>query len=129
MKQSVNIAQLNELSEKGQKRLRKWWKPQPFDLFYNRIRLFDRRKPPESHVYVVDGLLFDVESTKHMRPQDVVVADLPILSIGQMIEFLDEHNKDKLTYALIDPDSENNWPVNELCDKLWEAVKEALEKK
>ncbi len=50
------------------------------------------------------------------------------LSIGQMIEFLDKHDKDKLTYVLIDSDSENNWAVNELCDRLWEAVKEVLEK-
>ena len=40
---------------------------------------------------------------------------LPLLSIGQMIEFLDDNKK-------------GWWGLNadELCDKLWEAVKEVL---
>ncbi len=62
-----------------------------------------------------------------------------LLNIGQMIEFLDEHSKDfglrlhkhngKLLTD-IDPmikDEIEDEP--ELCDALWEAVKEILEKK
>lgn len=65
-----------------------------------------------------------------------------LLSIGQMIEFLDEHENIKGMYfgsgsigweweneeSNLDMFRTNKFP-NELCDALWEAVKEVLEKK
>jgi hypothetical protein len=55
-------------------------------------------------------------------------------TIGQMIEFLDEHNEffalEKLTvFSFVLNDGENGGIVNkEPCDALWEAVKEVLNK-
>ena len=81
MKQHITNKQLNELSEKGRKKLEKW---------------LDERATMlgEQH---------------------------PQVSIGQMIEFLGTNGLDM----------EIDIPhimENHLCDKLWEAVKEILEK-
>lgn len=61
-------------------------------------------------------------------------AELPLLTIGQMIEFLDEDNRWEMTeykpfkhgtgYKDIPWDNKQ-----ELCDALWEAVKEVLNDK
>ncbi|HEC65799.1 MAG TPA: hypothetical protein ENI23_10915 [bacterium] len=65
-------------------------------------------------------------------------SNLPLLSIGQMIEFLDENKEltteyiaksGLLTPSNIDSFKKISWkPNTELCDSLWEAVKEVLEK-
>lgn len=54
----------------------------------------------------------------------------PLLSIGQMIEFLDEHKYfygEDVTASFWLPGLD--WrEINKMCDFLWEAVKEVLEK-
>jgi len=89
MKQHITVKQLNELSEKGKKRLRKWW---------------DK----------------DEQYVKHYP--------LPLLSIGQMIEFLVKNDAfdDNWQGSVILPCRFDE--INKLCDALFSAVKEVLEK-
>lgn len=49
-------------------------------------------------------------------------------TIGQMIEFLDEHKKGSWINVFVDWDMEQIQNQNNVCDALWEAVKEILEK-
>ena len=67
MKQHITPEQLNELSDKSKDKLRKWWKPEVGDI------------NQDGHAYVVSHKSELFKKTK----------DLPLLSIGQMIEFLD----------------------------------------
>ena len=123
MKQHITPKQLNELSEKGKERLRKWWKPKYADFFY----CFYQKK---RFLYGV----FDLVSASSM--EKINDDDFPLLSIGQMIEFLDWplviNSYVKIT------DRSEGWVVKkikytinedkELCDALWKAVKEVLER-
>lgn len=99
MKQHITLEQLNELSEEARLRLKTWWK-----------------------------------ENYHILP-----SDYPTPNIGHMIEFLDLRLRDieyevDMWYVRIfnydkPSDSEEylqtiNYP--ELCDALWEAVKENL---
>lgn len=121
MKQNITNDQLNKLSEKGKERLRKWW-------FKEGI---GKGKKDGTGYYVA----------------------LPLLSIGQLIEFLDEHINTSTTKIIITTGLRKNewfpraekWAVgyggndemvkisrhnyfkNDLCDALWQAVKEILE--
>ncbi len=66
----------------------------------------------------------------------------PLLSMGQMLEFLDEKKKWKMFMSINHFTGSNCWGImdglnqgrpvlyssKELCDALWEAVKEILEK-
>ena len=129
MKQHITPKQLNELSEKGKKRLRKWWKPIDGDL-YARF----------SNNMIWPMLAHGVAKLKKEN-------NLPLLSIGQMIEFLIVKNP--LAVILIDgdlytevapngaaiddglitdDDSEKIFKKENTCNALWEAVKDVLDK-
>ncbi len=112
MKQYVEISQLNELSEKGKENLLRWCKSKC-------------DSGDEAHNY------WDMGNV-HLETKDKPVC----LSVGQMIEFLNDANFLELQYHL----GENNkWRVNwnkdkridkfsqELCDALFEVVKELLD--
>ena len=126
MKQYITEKQLNELTDKQKDKLR-GWSGDP-------RKLATRLKPNEIEQAILDNYL-----------------DLPLLSIGQMIEFLDEYwNKfeqlydetdgekgefeDRCLYRCADgcwyvqdPLDNNPGEQFELCDALWEAVKEILQ--
>ena len=129
MKQHITVEQLNELSEKGKEKLGKWWKPIVGDWFdddgYMRIIPDDETKG----AFVLNSF------------------HTPLLSIGQMIKFLDEHRSKDMKYywgvAHVETPSENVWYVGDdgqdelsrtkheskdLCNVLWGAMKEVLEK-
>jgi hypothetical protein len=125
MKQNITVEQLNELSEKGKEELDKWC-----------IK--------NGHITQEEKELF-----REISPNKP--SGLLLLSIGQMIEFLDvndfyclnisrqikKDNKkmkkpqwgvfDIGTY-FSDNITTNGFIKLELCDALWEAVKEFLEK-
>lgn len=133
MKQNITIEQLNELGEKGKERLREWWKPKEFDLYISR------------YGYEVNGWEVDndgcVSFDEENKLDKVNDGDskwekcYPLLSIGQMVEFLDE-NKIMLQFDNYGRKYENEKDVKhfhigfneQLCDNLWLAVKEVLEK-
>lgn len=107
MKQFITIEQLEELNEKQKNNLSVWY---------------------HDHSSHVDQ---EVET-------DIPRHNLPLLSIGQMIEFLDEVEGNSyidVSYG-IDAEWRNIGPITlwdsdkkeNLCDSLWKAVKEALEK-
>ncbi len=119
MKQHITVDQLNELSEEHRESIRELWKPMVGDVYFNFSSL---------HTDAVNN-------RTTIKP-----SYLPLLSIGQMIEYLDEH------YSLLEivkGQLSNSWHIQdrslpsivnlpkfeeELCDRLWSAVKEVLNK-
>lgn len=103
MKQNITPQQLSQLSDKGIERLREWWKPNNFDLFY------------------------DIEDTTHdiVTPENIdKLKDwkdiYPLLSIGQMIELLEDEwmricvfNKSILPIYY----RKGSWSIEKLCIK------------
>lgn len=121
MKQNITIEQLNELSDKGKEKLREWWKPKEGDL-------------TDCGTYYYDG-----EYVFFENKMDGNQKCYPLLSIGQMIEFLDDNKM----IMDIDPHYQIGylhgekfivggkticWWDKELCDVLWLAIKKVLEK-
>lgn len=127
MKQHITPEQLNELSEKGKERLKEWWiKDERSDMF-------------EATIVVAHPEYNTPISLSDMADRVGWYTDkgcYPLLSSGQMIEFLDEHSKSGHDYWIDkindwNYDAEIYWIENapkrlELCDALWEAVKEVL---
>lgn len=113
MKQYITIEQLNELSYDAKRALRKWWKPKLGDWYVCEHPAWS--KTPALATY------------KHHAWKSK--RGYPLLSIGQMIEFLNEH-PEKFDLSKRgqwgDGYFDFNWD-GELCDMLWEQVKEVLE--
>ena len=114
MKQNISAEQLNELSNGGGEKLRKWWKPRWGDLYKSKYG---------EHVIEVEGQGNPALS----GTEDDYGDDLPLLSIGQMIEFLGDDWYFEVFTANDIGDVLKSYD-GELCDSLWEAVKEVLEK-
>lgn len=121
MKQHITVEQLSELYDCDQDILFQWWKPNYGDLFYDSAHGVISYSSPT---------LFRRRAKEHRL--------IPLLSIGQMIEFLDEQKwKDGLSighyvngWVVGDEfhgDYSKYWTSPELCDALWEACKEILE--
>jgi len=123
MKQYITREQLDELSEGGKERLLDWWQ-------YS------------SGGFVVD-YLGGCGDSDHCESIVSSFADIEgnLLSIGQMIEFLFDndygpqiHSNDTAFYWTVEPEKKldcwkkDKYENSELCDALWEAVKEILEK-
>lgn len=118
MKQHITVKQLDELSKRGKKKVWKWC---------------------EDRDYLVESVIFHREHKKVHEKSEVI---LPLLSIGQMIEFLAGKYKDlhfqKAEFGRWDilncySDVKHKWSLplqssSKLCDALWEACQEALEK-
>ncbi len=108
MKQYIKTEQIQELSPSAKNILTKWW-------YGKRYQYND----------------FDADGDEIREP---------LMSIGQMIEFLDEHGIKEIKFkkmlsgsyrVMIWKDSEDMFNGEqgseiELCDALWEAVKEVL---
>ena len=145
MKQHITVKQLNELSEKGKERLREWWKPELGDKFVQKHYHEQKKKVIEQVFVECDG--WHCSNCEGDTPYSGKL-DLPLLSIGQMIEFLDNQNEieDSETLNLFtDYDSGHVkcWVIQKLnfkgdqiycfashkanlCDVLWEAVRQVL---
>lgn len=137
MKQHLSINDLNQLSEKGKIKLREWWKPEYGDFVA--IKYYFQRKYREK-IYI-DELGYDLVD-EVMGITDLNESALPLLSIGQLIQFLDEHNPsgkgfskidatkgtDGLNYFWVVVQYDKYYKELELCDSLWMAVKDILEK-
>lgn len=120
MKQHITKDQVLELSENGQRKLREWWFPKANmgDVYQE-----DEIEPEESIMCCEDEI----------EDRETVI---PLLSIGQMIDFLD--SEQKYTFSIFRRTVDWKVIVNEsqygkvlgqeLCDSLWEACKDILEK-
>jgi hypothetical protein len=129
MKQHITVEQLNEVSENGKNILRKWWKPAVGDMVYWNDIYGPLTKNGE-------GYWDDMENSDFNKNDYS-----PLLSIGQMVEFLDEYlfqKKDdwsihvgKGGYMFVTAKETIKRQPKEgleikLCDALWKAVKEVL---
>jgi len=98
MKQTISIQDLQGLSEKGKERLVKWYEEKKGTHWISSTEV------------LVDGVF------------------LPQMSIGELIEFLDEHDTNGYLlegYSISGHYGKDGEP--ELCDLLWKDVKEILE--
>ena len=127
MKLHINQEDLNQLNEKRKERLRKWWKPQEGDrIFFDRwdcdgiVRWIDDKKMKvDCSGSPMDDIWNLPQNTESAIMDWGINEPIPLLSIGQMIEFLIDHNSN---YGPIDD------LTSDICDLLWPAVKEILEK-
>jgi len=120
MKQHIMTEQIKELSGKGKRK------------YINTFWQTYKGKPIDS---VQDG-----QTGRIYTKKDLPIEWYPVLSIGEMIEFLAEEKEEfSIYYAYsngydfqTDCNSSGEWDYiknsKELCDVLWEAVKEVLEK-
>ena len=106
MRQHISIEQWNELSEKGKETLKKWGKK-----------------------YGLDEICGECHYGNEWWGNKINP-----LSIGQLIEFLDENNilavdENALLLLPVVRDNSKGGLRENICDALWEAVKEILETK
>ena len=111
MKQKITVEQLNELSDKGKKKLFKWALKKKYYYYHG---------PSQS--VTPDGAVINKDYEKYCVMDN--------LSIGQMIEFLVENkwiNSDVEIFTVGELNPTFSWQDN-LCDSLWIVMKEILEK-
>jgi hypothetical protein len=130
MKQRITIEQIEELTDSQKSKLNEWWKPAIGDPFINQrgMKLF-----VDETIEGVNGLQIRFVSVPITYPYQSHDEDgqslihksrcLPVLSIEQMIEYLNDNN--------IRPDLiESNrwwidrWEKRDSCDQLWDRVKQ-----
>jgi hypothetical protein len=136
MKQHITPEQLQELSEEQKERLRSWWRPEKGDRYvtytFKHTKIIKELGGENGGIYDIYG----------KRTPDGVPC-LPLLSVGQCIELLEE--KDPGSWRICCSKS-GGWYITssnlyapkyhiitdggkdfvELVDALWQAVKEVL---
>jgi len=133
MKLYITPQQLGELTDAQKQVLKDWWKPSVGDWIYTTAWADSETK---------NDLVLCMSSPAGMMWSFLLREAMPLPSIGQMIEFLQE-SRHYIENTYIDGvllhDYKNTiggsacdsfgigWD-NELCDALWEAVKEELKK-
>lgn len=138
MKQHITVEQLNQLSEEAKERLREWWEPNEGDWFYDYTRRDYTYSDDLTNQYAGQWveMLYSSRGDDYesIYPKELA---LPLLSIGQMIEFLVingrpikvDRYRDWHIFDASDGDVFLTWDKDifpELCDALWEAVKHVL---
>jgi hypothetical protein len=139
VKRRITPEQLQELTEEQKVKLREWWRPERLDAYYNenshwyRAVLYSGIGPHDLQVIYHEG------STAMDAQFDYLKLCIPLLDMGQMVEFLQD-NDNNIRY---DPFEENSiqifkngeWGRNshyvsllnkDICDTLWKAVKAVL---
>ena len=147
MNEHINKDQLAELSLGGQKNLHSWFinNQQPGEVY----KLFhptdlDNEKPSVSMMCTdfenCPTIILNENYYPELEyPQHENWECLPLLSIGQMIEFLSDtgnnfwisYDRNPMLWSYTKgktPHPEDQNTIPEICDALWEAVKEELEK-
>lgn len=127
MKQHITIEQLNELSDSAKSALRDWCKDDQGSMW-----AFYEKAVNKWYDYSISG--DDSSAGKVIRyPSGKEGKAYPLLSIGQMIEFLKNETNFNIDYSGLDDTwgvrlEEKEFGNKELCDALWSAVKTVLEK-
>jgi hypothetical protein len=135
MKQRITIKELNKLTDAQKERLREWWIPEWGDHFF----LVGRSELEEDIVTGIQRNTTDMETPEYVEGTDRIsslIDDwmfdksecLPLVSIGQMIAFI----QDKKPLKSMAKSRFDKWAVNidtatlgykdELSDSLWETV-------
>ncbi|MDQ0873805.1 hypothetical protein QFZ77_002464 [Paenibacillus sp. V4I3] len=145
MKQRITIEDLNTLTDEQKVHIQKWWKPKQGDyalsaennnqsngktVVLSTVAKHPREFYGEKGVFVA-FFVYENKDNGHMGNLDKLY---PLLSIGQMIEFLrnqtefslDTH-KDKFGVSFKQDDGKYiSWDKVELCDALFAAVKQVI---
>jgi hypothetical protein len=133
MKRRITEEQLMELTDEQKQRLREWWKIGKGDIFHSThfSGLYDYHIAIDVYNYTILDWITGVELDKDTC--------LPLLDIGQMIDLLTQREGFpnlyisnypgvktwELTY-ICNPNIEAEIETTELCDALWESVKQVL---
>jgi hypothetical protein len=139
MKQHITTDQLDELSEKGKKRLKKWClkKTRAGERWtipnnggvgiaqYDYNSSYNTKK--QNRIQYIDEGEVRSDRTQLTDEEHNGEYPLPLLSIGRMVEFLGENWEWRQREAGMCPDNKALHPKY-LCDGLWKATKEILEK-
>ncbi|HYD92480.1 MAG TPA: hypothetical protein VEA37_13465 [Flavobacterium sp.] len=131
MKQRITVEQVTQLTDKQEEKLKQWWRP----MFGDHFVVIDGR----TICYVVNYYSGDIVTLGKRESFIEKSKCLPLLSIGQMVELLKDKEafKSSLGYA---PSAVVEFPNGwlaidwyhankkglELCDILWEAIKNEL---
>lgn len=138
MKQHISNKQLNELSKKGKEKLVEWYLNR-IEFDDDIVHLWLPEEKMEHHGYWDEEREF--EKAGYLgKIRSYGGEMLPLLSLGQMIEFLDERERYSFAKQNMSSHFLYYWTVRkttekqhisrrkELCDALWQAVKLILEK-
>lgn len=119
MKQHITVKQLGELSKGGKNKLHTWWEVSETDLIS--VRGEEKRIGTED-------CSCECEAPSISGIEDNLYAEvLPLLSIGQMLEFLSDNLIEGANIFDMPSIRAGRITQHELCDFLWEAVKSILE--
>jgi hypothetical protein len=110
MKRRINPEQLQELTEEQQQRLREWWELTAWDV----IAVYET----ECTCRISNVLEETMKTTKNKC--------LPLLDIGQMIELLNDAEQSSKIFKIMRRVDDCIIDIQELCDALWQAVKQVL---
>lgn len=113
MKRRITVEQLQELTEEQQERLRGRWKPECYDVYWTSAF--------EDSCNIV---LTDEYGNVNGYVKNNMELCLPLLDIGQMIELL-QNNLYTKPISTKGPMYFSTANIN-LCDDLWEAVKQVI---
>jgi hypothetical protein len=121
VKQRITVEQYKELTDKQKSILLQWWKPYKFDIIYWHV--LESEETYEDSVW------------RCAKKEELI----PLLSIGQLIELLHDKgsfNSEKPLEAKFNTSFTQNQTITidwfgrtadtELCDSLWEAVRDIL---
>lgn len=136
MRQRLTVEQLHELNDVQKTRLREWWKPQLGDFY-----IFKYEGQYWHEPFLIDG-----HDGYHKYMNEDGEDPIPLMSIGQMIEFLWEKTgayHDNFQTGVEGPEKQTfvDWEFArevagatafqtyqyEPCDALWDSVKFVLE--
>jgi hypothetical protein len=108
VKKRITREQLQELSVEQQKTLTIKWTPEVGDYTVDLLK----NDPKE----------YFVTNAENMSDRKPYLQNIPLLSIGQMIEILQNSG----TQIFLDG---THWYDNDVCDKLWDEVKRVVAEK
>ena|SRR5258708_6526075 len=123
MKQHITTSDLDQLNEQGKEKLKKWWKPEGGNLF---IPTTDTFWVTLICRFEEDGFIYEDKWIDPKYPSTFLWVKynkndcLPVLSIGQMIEFLDPDFVSLMYDGTVMDEK--------LCDDLWAECVKTLNK-
>jgi hypothetical protein len=131
MKQHITIEMFEDIQLNDKLKLSKWWRPRAGDKCFYIYE--DEDGELEKKITFWDTTPWDADDILEYQDKDNILKIVdnsdafPLLSIGQMIEFLSRDEP----YSFFFPDGsfEGEVDPSTLCDSLWEEVKKELEKK
>lgn len=127
MKQRITVQQLNKLTDAQKEQLRDWWKPcegdQAYCDNYDTITVHENGDEYEKNRMIWINCGYSLLANN----------PLPLMSIGQMIQFIQEKrpqlkgiSKNRFDKWFVNLETGQLGYKDELCDALWETVTQIL---